>query len=385
MSVVVPISRARAQRRARAPLAGTPALVWVQVLRGVAALLVLGGHLQSQVAQIAQSVGESFQRLSFLPGGFGVDLFFCISGFIMVVSSRDLFEQPGSWREFLFKRASRLIPLYWLATIAFLPVILLGRHAYEGNLPQALAASLLFFPYLSYPNSSLPFPLHTLGWSLNYEVFFYLVFACFLAWRRSLAVVGVTLVMLTFVALGSVFQPDSTALTFWSQPIVLEFVLGLLVGAAWARGGWRISASLAWAVAGLSIAWLIADPWHLAVKIDDAPTPNSVARLLGWGLPAALLLAGAVFYERSGTVKATGFLGAMAKVGDWSYSLYLMHPFGLIVMSKLWVLLGLYKFLPWPVFGLVLVGASVLLAAACHRYLERPIQAWLRRWSPRAA
>jgi exopolysaccharide production protein ExoZ len=360
-------------------------MVLVQVLRGLAALLVLLGHLQAHVVQMAESVGESVSRITFLPGGFGVDLFFTISGFIMVVSSRDLFQQTGSWKTFLYKRASRLVPLYWFATLAFLPVILLGRHAYEGDLAQALGTSLFFIPYLSYPNTTLPFPLHTLGWSLNYEVFFYVVFACFLSLSRHKAVAGVALAMTAIVLLGHLTEPSNVALTFWSQPIVLEFAMGLLLGAAWLRWNPRLNAMWAWLVVAACIAWLMADPLGVAVKIDDAPTPNGFARLLGWGAPAALLLCVAVFFERGNAVRSQGPFGSLAKLGDWSYSLYLMHPFGLIAISKLWMLLGLYRIIPWPVFGLVLIGSSIVLAAACYRYIERPTQAWLRRWSPKSS
>lgn len=351
----------------------------VQVLRGLAALIVLLGHVQGHVVATAAVAGQQVSRWPTLPSGFGVDLFFGISGFIMVVSSARLFEQPGGWSSFLRRRAFRLVPLYWLATFCFLLVPLLGKLGYQGNLPLATMASLLFFPYPAYGTPDHPYPIHTLGWSLNYEVFFYLIFAATLALPMRKAVGATVAVMLAVVGAGLLWPPTSVALAFWSQPIVLEFALGLLIGWAWMLRSRPIPAGLMLVGIAVAVAWLVADPFGLIRVGEGGVTANDLTRLMGWGVPAALILASVSLFERGAPpIKSTG-LSALAKLGDWSYSLYLMHPFALMFTAKIWLMLGLQRWLHWQVLGLLLVGSSVLLAVLCYRFVEQPSLRWLQQ------
>ena len=352
-------------------------LVLVQVLRACAALLVLAGHTQGAVIAAAKLRGELLTPLVF-PGGFGVDLFFCISGFIMVVSSRRLFETSGARSTFLTRRAIRLIPLYWIATLALLPMLVYGHHPYAGDLKSALASSLFFLPYPTYGfEGDAVFPVHTLGWSLNYEVFFYLVFALFIVLPMRRAVTGVCLAILSIVLLGMAGRPESTALRFWTQPIIVEFAFGVIAGGVWLRGfclnGWS-----AGVLAVISVVVLALNPLGLAVARGTTTTPNDWVRVASWGLPAAAILFAAVGYEQGRQLKSRA-LSALERIGDSSYSLYLMHPFALIVIGKSWMVFGLDRFLPWPVFALTLVAAAVCVGLLSYRWLEVPITRWFQQ------
>ena len=351
-------------------------LVLVQVLRACAALLVLAGHTQGAVIAAAKARGEVLMPLVF-PGGFGVDLFFCISGFIMVVSSRRLFESAGARSTFLARRAVRLIPLYWIATLTLLPMLIYGHHRYAGDLKAALASSLFFLPYPTYGfEGDAVFPVHTLGWSLNYEVFFYLVFTIFIVLPMRRAVVGVCLAIVLIALLGATWRPESTALRFWTQPIIVEFAFGVLAGGAWLRGfalnGW--SAGSLTAISVVVLAW---NPLGLALAPGTTTTPNDWVRVASWGLPAAAILSAAVGYEQGRRLKSWA-LGLLERVGDSSYSLYLMHPFALIVIGKGWLALGLDRFMPWPVFTVTLAAASVCVGLLSYRWLEVPITRWFQ-------
>ncbi|MEA2964715.1 MAG: exopolysaccharide production protein ExoZ [Alphaproteobacteria bacterium] len=85
-------------------------LVSIQALRAIAALLVFWGHA---INAVHQKIEADFPHLY---GPFGVDLFFVISGFVMVYSSERLFGQPGAPITFFVRRLARIVPLYWLAT-----------------------------------------------------------------------------------------------------------------------------------------------------------------------------------------------------------------------------------------------------------------------------
>lgn len=360
----------------------TKPLVYVQFLRGLAALLVLAGHAQGLATSMAARGGEMVSGLRF-PGGFGVDLFFCISGFIMVISSRSLFARPGGRAEFLRRRAIRLVPLYWIATGLFVLTLVLGRRGYDGNLPVAIVTSLLFVPYPTYGfDQGMVFPLHNLGWSLNYEVFFYAVFAVFLAWPMQRAVAGVIATIVAVVALGLAFAPDATVLRFWSQPIVLEFAFGAAAGWVWSRGH-RAGRTVVVACVLAAVALLFVDPLGLTAARDDGhhTTPNDLVRAVAWGIPALLLLVAAICRDPVGEAGLVTRL--FERLGDCSYSLYLMHPFALIVVAKAWTVLGLDRFLAWWMLGVLGIAISIAVALASFRWIEKPLTRLLRdRRSP---
>lgn len=354
----------------------TEPLVLIQVLRAIAALLVLVGHTQGEVVRVAAAHGQNLAPLPFLPGGFGVDLFFCISGFVMVVSSARLFATTGARGIFLRRRAFRLVPLYWLVTICYVPLLMLGSHGYQGDLPRALATSLAFIPYPSYgADGALVFPLYSLGWTLNYEVFFYLVFSLFIVLPARRAGMAVCVALSLVVIAGVSFSSDAAALRFWSQPIILEFGFGVIAGYAWLRGR-RLGGAAAATLIAAALAYVLADPFGLSIKIDGASTQNDFLRVLGWGLPTWVLLVAAVLFERHRSIDLK-FLSFVAFLGDCSYSLYLVHPFALLLITKGWLGLQLERYLDWKILGVALIGGSIGLSIVSYRRIERPLTSWL--------
>ncbi|PZP32069.1 MAG: acyltransferase [Roseateles depolymerans] len=364
---------------------GGDTVVLVQVLRGLAAALVLLGHTQEQLRAAALKAGLAEPARLAWPGGFGVDLFFCISGFIMVLTSARLAGQPGAAGEFLVRRAIRLVPLYWLATGLYLLVLALGTRGLPAQPLTALWTSLAFLPYpVDGLRGGMAYPLLSLGWSLNYEVLFYLLFASLLALPMHRLVAGVWALLLALVAAGAWLQPEATAPAFWTRPIVLEFGLGMLLGQAW-HAGWRLPG---WAALGLGIAalaGLLADPLGLLQAAAGTSTANDARRLLGWGLPAAALLLALTGYERGQRERVARWpLAGLVRLGDWSYALYLFHPFALLALTRLWLSAGEAHRPGLPLLGLLMLAGSVLLAALVHARLDRPLTRLLnRRWRER--
>jgi exopolysaccharide production protein ExoZ len=353
-------------------------LVLVQSLRALAALLVLAGHTQGMVVANAKARGETLTALAF-PGGFGVDLFFCISGFIMVVSSKYLFGAADSRSTFIVRRATRLVPLYWIATLGMLPLLIYGSHPYGGDLKAALATSLLFWPYPTYGfQGDAVFPVHTLGWSLNYEVFFYLLFSLFIVWPMRRAVIGVCLAILAIVVAGSIADPQSTAPRFWVQPIILEFAFGALIGWGW-LSGLKLNAPEAGLLAAAALLMLMLNPFGLGVAPGTTTTPNDMLRVVSWGLPAVVVLFAAVAFEQ-GRALQSRTLGVLRRLGDSSYSLYLMHPFALILVGKAWTVFRLDRFFGWPVLALAMVLASIAVGLLSYRWIEQPATRWIQQF-----
>ena len=359
----------------------------IQVLRAIAALVVVIGHAQHDAAVTAARLGGAFGRSFLLPWGAGVDLFFVISGFIMVHASRDLFARPGGARQFLIRRSIRIVPLYWLFASLYLALQVLVWRLEGKPLPAPLdiAASYLFIPVDTFLDG-FPRPFFTLGWSLNYEMFFYLVFAALLLLPRFTAVLGVLSALVLLTIAGALTRPGSTILNVWTSPIILEFALGAAIALARAEGLVLGKATRAILI-GLGSALLMRDYLFSDLRALDWITANDFARLLAWGLPAAMIIAGATLEEAD--EEASRLLAPVTRagllLGDASYALYLSHPFVVVLVRKLALAGGAYPVLgPWGVIATTLLAACAI-ALLTHHLIEKPMIAALRkRFEPRA-
>lgn len=186
----------------------------IQCLRAIAAYMVVVYH-----ARLLTPIGD---QVSFEFGNAGVDIFFFISGFIINhVGAR---TDVGAPARFLLKRAIRIVPLYWLLTVL---VGVAGQVAPSlagaGGRPDVtrIAQSLFFVPY--YDDTGEMHPVLFMGWTLNFEVFFYLLFAAALLIRHEmtrLIVLSATLVAL--VAAGVLLDPRGAAATTYTHPLLLD-------------------------------------------------------------------------------------------------------------------------------------------------------------------
>jgi peptidoglycan/LPS O-acetylase OafA/YrhL len=344
-------------------------LLHVQWLRGLAALSVAALHAQHDAAGLAERLGAGFAPYDRVPWAAGVDAFFVISGFIMVHASRRFFEAPGAAGTFLARRAARIVPLYWAVTSLYLGVAFLASGLVNSAVlePWPVAASYLFIPFAR-PDGSAQ-PVYSLGWTLNYEMFFYALFALTLAWPLRKAVPGLAALMAGLVLLGQLL-PLPQPFGFWTDPIILEFVFGLALGLIRAEGI-RLSGPVRAALVAAGLALL-------AMNLVPPDGPAGLARPLGWGLPVALLVAAAALGgDRPGPAPRILQLGAA--LGDASYALYLIHPFVIRALSELAARTDLGAMVgPWGYIFLALAG-SVLVALAVHRWFERPLTELARR------
>lgn len=347
-------------------------LVLVQALRALAALLVVVHHAQPEAAAIAARGGAAFYSIDLLPWTAGVDIFFVISGFIIVHASSPLYGRRGGRRRFLAHRIARLVPLYWLVTSAYLviavasPGVLSGGAGLDRLDPAYVAASYLFWPAARADGAALP--LYGLGWTLNYEMLFYVLFAIGLGWgrRAALACLVASLSLLTIAKLA---LPDlPLPLAFWANPIILEFALGAVLGLARAEG-MNLGAGVRLSLALIGFA-------ALAV----VPAPDEALRPLAFGLPAALLVAAAALgRETQGEMRTTLAIRWIAALGDASYALYLVHPFALRATREAIVRIGLAPAIdPWLALGIMIIFA-VAVSLVVHRFLERPLTRYVRR------
>ena len=168
----------------------------VQALRGFAALLVVVYHATKMVHDRINPLFSPFAA-----GGAGVDIFFAISGFVIVITASPDAENPESWSGFLWRRLVRIVPLYWLLTTVKLITLLISPDLaqHSGVSIGHVIASYLFIPAWNVEHKALP--LLTVGWTLSYEMFFYLLFT-FALWLQLRPVGWISILLLIFSVIG---------------------------------------------------------------------------------------------------------------------------------------------------------------------------------------
>lgn len=337
--------------------AAAPTYVGVQILRGVAAMLVVLCH-SSQMLHHRLGMGDV---LFF--GASGVDVFFPISGFVMAVTTYKYWGEAGHAIDFLVRRLIRIVPLYWAATTLKVAAIVAFPSVVATASLDAwhITASYLFIP--AFDSDGKPFPVVPIGWTLNFEMFFYLLFAVVLALRlRPVLWLGGILLAINLLPP----MPALGALGSLASSMLLEFVAGMLIGWATVKG---YTLSRVWGAVILVAA--------MAALVLTQTLGEQTAfgwRLLVWGVPGALALAGALGAEPLCKAWARRW---PEKLGDASYAIYLSHGFFLPVLGVLCGKMGLTSdTLRWP----LLLGsciASAWIGWFVHRWVEQPATQWL--------
>ncbi len=322
----------------------------IQALRFVAALLVVLTHATFYVSN------RLIPGFPVWPNGAaGVDVFFVISGFVMMVSSQTLIGRPNGWRSFMLRRVSRIVPLYWIATTLKLAIVAaVPAVAINADLDLAhVVKSYLFFPSLNAEGKL--HPVLGVGWTLNFEMFFYVVFAAAM-WLRVEPLKAVAVLFAVLSALALVREPDWPAIAFWADTIVLEFVAGMVLGRICLTGVQlpQFGAATLVVLGFIGLLW----SW------DEVP---DMLRVLTWGVPATMIVAGVAFLEPTlqGRVPASVLL-----LGDSSYALYLFHPMVAPVVPAVMAKLGV---LNAPVSITLSVLTAVVAGVLAYWFMERHV------------
>lgn len=320
----------------------------IQYLRGLAAIAVALSH-------VAGHAGLTFET-----GAAGVDVFFVISGFIMWTVASRRPTRPGP---FMVDRLTRIAPPYMLLTIAI--------YLIASNIPGAfpnmrtnlshMILSALFIPHID--PSGTAFPQIVPGWTLTYEIFFYLLFAVgLLAPVRRRAWVCTAAIGL-LVGIGLLTHSAWAAVNTYTNPLMMEFAIGLWLGVAWDAKGlpsprWGGAALLA------GLAALVA--WEFLSGVQPQGP-----RALVWGVPAMLIVAGALTIEQRRGLRRSRF---MLLLGNASYSIYLVNVF---VVAAAWRVLGHVSVAGYLVAAVV---ASAAGGVVFWHVVERPITRLARHW-----
>ena len=299
-------------------------------------------------------------------GALGVDLFFVISGVVIASVTAGKFASPYNARVFLYHRLARIFPIFWIYTT----LTLIARHA-TGDHAQSsnLLASYLLIP------THLPMLLLQ-GWTLTFELYFYLVFFLLLLLVPEriapwlLALWGIAVVVLKL----HIGLSPSALVQVLITPSVLEFLAGCILFHIYRRsrlhptaGIVLLATSVLWLAAIIAYTahiqatpyWIIDHPWH---------------RPLLYGTFATLFLLGAIELERTGIIR---YLPLLSSIGDWSYSIYLSHALVLALIARL---------LPHQasilLISLIGLPSVLLVGNLSYVYLERPLLHLLYKSAP---
>lgn len=360
----------------------------LQFLRAFAALSVVFYHTGYTV----NGISTEFQ---------GVAIFFAISGFIMTHISRE------SSDSFLKHRLIRIVPLYWITTIFFVIVTNLGltnplymgpvlidwitrdplyifhwlstQNGITNQVDQIpLIKSLFFIPYVD--GTGVMHPILGVGWTLNLEMFFYLLFALGLRINRGVAPVLVAATLLSIRAFqGFPLGNENTLATFYGHPYMDCFVLGIVAYYIWRYFPFGLLSTnrfvlfflVAFGLAVVSI-FVMQNTNSLGWVKLAAPVPLEV---FGYVSPGLMLLL-ALFTNSMGWQVKSRFI---LLLGDSSYAIYLTHS---IVVEMMRTVGGKIDYLNQKtnldVVFFVLIIVS-LVSIAVFLFVEKPIMKFLRK------
>ncbi|MGR3967816.1 acyltransferase [Pseudomonas sp. 910_23] len=353
----------------------TGKLDWVQALRGIAALLVVLCHSREY---LVGSPNYSLIESILLPGAMGVDLFFIISGFIMVYSTRKATGTLDDVKNFAISRFSRVWPTYAVVSVLWIFIAYSGIE-YFSNTENliVLLKSLTFIPVKEM--APLYFePVFPLGWTLNFEMYFYAVFAASLLFKRFRLVAMLTWIALTVILIPLLTRTFSTDpftyyrfefnyLNLVANPIILEFVAGALIGYLYLEKHISISSKV---VCVNLLAFSVA----LAVWFNYSG-PASSHGITNWGGPLAFMVLTIAICSKTVHIKSPKILMWLGKI---SYSLYLTHYPTRAVMDYSVGSLGFSPYMhTWGYFVFSAV-VCVSVAAASQYLLEQKLSNMVR-------
>jgi len=332
----------------------------LHLLRVIAALGVVYFHITS----------EAGFGLDWDVGSRGVDVFFVISGFIIAYIATSKPDQ------FLVRRVIRVVPFYWAATVFVFAIVAVVPHLFRTTQADLthLIYSLFFIPREA-PDGGM-WPTLVLGWSLNYEMFFYVLFALSLRIsQKHSPLICCGWIIALFIMLNT-FAGGSPTMSFYGRPIVLEFCYGVGVFYlfTWLDGR---KATLAKYAAGKWVLVLVLVGSLVAINVLEQHYREEISRAVIAGIPAFFIVLSALLLERIygvATKNKTIYL-----LGEASYIVYLVHPY--IIYTVIRLAIKDSDSLPAPVLALLIIGLvalSSVIAVAIHVWFEKPVMKYLR-------
>lgn len=329
---------------------------FIQAMRFVAATLVLVTHT---TFYYHERIRKDF---SLWPSGaIGVEVFFVISGIVMILCARTLPSNSIGARIFFTRRLLRIVPLYWSVLLLKISIALILPSLVHHNHFDFFHAVKSFFFIPTFNAEGDIRPIHGVGWTLQHEMFFYIIFSAAMLFGVHITR-WVSAIILGFVAIGYVFSPQSALIKVVTNPINLYFVIGMIIGSNILQNTTRHRIS-----------------WNLPIGLI-------LIALLKWGFPeqmkilpfAPFVLISGAFMLLFAARRLPNSMRITCALGDSSYALYLFHP-----LAAPAVLLGVHKIASsfsalTEIF--ITVVLTIILAHFIHKLFELPLNHLIKQF-----
>ena len=334
----------------------------------MAVLLVVFFHLVT----IEQKYGGTNTILPglFEFGMFGVDLFFVISGFVMVTVTRGKFQIQKQALRFIYHRVARIYPTYWFYTILVLFVFLIQPswvNSSQGSQVDILASFLLL------PSETLP--LVMVGWTLIHEMYFYLIYFLILLLVSERNMPAAIILWGVAIVLSNIFLASaSPIIKMVTHPLTIEFIAGCFLAIIYFKTKSEIEVRILLLVACLA---LIASLYghHYYQNITGEIEPKNWWRFLIYGIPAILIIYCFTNIEKSGYV----IHSSLIKIGDASYSIYLSHILTLSAAGRVWGMFSTNAVYDNIIMIPVLLLLAIMVGVFSYILVEKPLLRLSRR------
>jgi exopolysaccharide production protein ExoZ len=298
----------------------------------------------------------------------GVDIFFVLSGYVISLTASKGDVTP---RAFLVRRFQRVVPVFWIASLPFLyRFISSGIEA--GNLPvRTLWNSAFLLPV--FDKFSINDPAHPFGWTLSFEIWFYVAFALLLAVAKGRAGILLPMFAIGLLPVSFLWPLNWKFPYFATHPFCLEFALGCIAFQMTEKRSIPRWVSSTVGIVGVATLYVAAHRfeylgWHNTIRMVPA---DCLLRSCVWGIPAFCILIGLLSTETFLSDRLQCFV-PLVVLGEASYAIYLVQPLvfeGITTASH---------FLSLPVFGPVLVSITILTSTIVagllfHLWIEKPL------------
>lgn len=331
----------------------------IQLLRGIASLLVVVMHATSNAKEIWKI---DFLGGFFTFGGAGVDIFFVLSGFIITYASRSLVRNGLNFMKFLKRRFVRIFPVYWIITTVFL-LIQIALPAFY-NTPFVITPGNLLYTYFLMPEHEM---INGVSWTLSYELFFYILFSLSFVLKRTNLLALLSLFYVLSIILLPFLFPGITD-NLWSRfifyPMNIEFFMGIAAALIISRISIKmanvllLSGSFAFITAGVlfNFGYILFN--------------NTFNRVVIFGIPSFFIITGIVRLEMNKIFRMHNFL---LRLGEASYSLYLIHLPLIMAIFKMAYKFNITQEYSLSAIMIITVGIICFLSILFYKIIEKPM------------
>ena len=326
----------------------------IQALRAIAVILVLFYHIYAIETKLSSTY--SIIPDLFKYGNIGVDLFFVISGFIMVIVTKNYHKNLKKFLFFIYSRFTRIYPLYWFYTLLLIPILFLKPewiNSSQGNKVDLISSILLL------PNEIKP--LIMVGWSLIHELYFYIIFSFFILFDRK-KLLGLSLFWVFLISLFINVESESSLFNLVTNPLTFEFITGIFFGIfhiRYSHTKFRLNKIF------LFIPYF---SFFLLPYFSDFIN-NGLGRYFVFGLLSLTILISSIELEKNKFI----FNSFLVKIGDASYSIYLSHVLVINVFYRIYLIIGYDNFFLRFMLISVMSFSSIFWGLVSFKYIEKPM------------